>query len=483
MSDERERPIDRDKYRRTARNFTDRKSDDARDKDRYEFSRQREYDREFGGSEEAVTHEEAKDDSVNEESVKIENRTRDSHDTKEKTKGSFGFKSFLIPLIAGILGALLVLGVYALFTSDNEESEVSTDENTAADVDSNQDVSEVKEQLEADNEGKVITDTTAAVQKAKPAVVSVINMQRMESIIPGMTTDSGEAEEAGSGSGVIYKVDGDLAYVVTNHHVVDGAEQVKINLESGDSVDADIVGTDIWTDLAVLSIPADVVESTIEFGDSSDLLVGEPAIAIGSPLGEIFSGSVSQGIISGLDRSVPVDLDGDGSNDWEASVLQTDAAINPGNSGGALIDSNGRLIGINSMKVGIASVEGIGFAIPVNEVQEVTSQLEENGEVIRPFLGITLQDLLNVASSQVYDQLNLPEDVKGGVIVTSVQDGSPASEAGLQQLDVITQLDGEPIKNMVELRQHLYYEKQSGEEMVIDFYRDGQQESLTVTLE
>ena len=483
MSDERERPINRDKYRRTARNFTDRKSDDARDKDRYEFSRQREYDREFGGSEEAVTHEEAKDDSVNEESVKIENRMRDSHDTKEKTKGSFGFKSFLIPLIAGILGALLVLGVYALFTSDNEESEVSTDENTAADLDSNQDVSEVKEQLEADNEGKVITDTTAAVQKAKPAVVSVINMQRMESIIPGMTTDSGEAEEAGSGSGVIYKVDGDLAYVVTNHHVVDGAEQVKINLESGDSVDADIVGTDIWTDLAVLSIPADVVESTIEFGDSSDLLVGEPAIAIGSPLGEIFSGSVSQGIISGLDRSVPVDLDGDGSNDWEASVLQTDAAINPGNSGGALIDSNGRLIGINSMKVGIASVEGIGFAIPVNEVQEVTSQLEENGEVIRPFLGITLQDLLNVASSQVYDQLNLPEDVKGGVIVTSVQDGSPASEAGLQQLDVITQLDGEPIKNMVELRQHLYYEKQSGEEMVIDFYRDGQQESLTVTLE
>lgn len=483
MSDEGKRPIDRDKYRRTARNFTDRKSDEATEKDRYEFSRQREYDREFGESEEAVTHEEAKDNSVNEESVTTEKRASDSHDTKEKTNGSLGFKSFLIPLLAGILGALLVLGVYALFFSDDDEGEVSTDENTAADVDSNQDVSEVKEQLEADNEGKLITDTTAAVQKAKPAVVSVINMQRMESIIPGMTTDSGEAEEAGSGSGVIYKVDGDVAYVVTNHHVVDGAEQVKINLESGDSVDADIVGTDIWTDLAVLSIPAEVVESTIEFGDSSDLLVGEPAIAIGSPLGEIFSGSVSQGIISGLDRSVPVDLDGDGSNDWEASVLQTDAAINPGNSGGALIDSNGRLIGINSMKVGIASVEGIGFAIPVNEVQEVTSQLEENGEVIRPFLGITLQDLLNVASSQVYDQLNLPEDVKGGVIVTSVQDGSPASEAGLQQLDVITQLDGEPINNMVELRQHLYYEKQSGEEMVIDFYRDGQSESVTVTLE
>src|SRR5699024_7539271 len=120
-----------------------------------------------------------------------------------------------------------------------------------------------------------------------------------------------------------------------------------------------------------------------------------------------------QGIISGLDRSVPVDLDGDGSNDWEASVIQTDAAINPGNSGGALIDANGRLIGINSMKVGIASVEGIGFAIPVDEVEQVASQLEENGEVTRPFLGITLQDLLNVASSTVYEHLQLPEEVKG----------------------------------------------------------------------
>lgn len=483
MSDERKRPIDRDKYRRTARNFSDRKDEAPTEKDRYEFSRQREYEREFGDNEEV---EEVKEEQIEDESSSGVSSRSDKSETSEKGPRKLsgtGVQSFLIPLLAGFLGALLVLGIYALVSSGDDENETATEEDTAQEVDSNQDVSEVKEQLEADNEGKVITDTTAAVQKAKPAVVSVINMQRMDSIIPGMSTESGEAEEAGSGSGVIYKVDGDVAYVVTNHHVVDGAEELKINLESGESVDAEIVGTDIWTDLAVLTIPSDVVDTTIEFGDSRNLLVGEPAIAIGSPLGEIFSGSVSQGIISGLDRSVPVDLDGDGSSDWEASVLQTDAAINPGNSGGALIDSNGNLIGINSMKVGIDSVEGIGFAIPVNEVQEVTSQIEENGEVIRPFLGITLMDLLNVSSSPVYDQLNLPEDVKGGVIVSSVQDGSPASEAGLQQLDVITQLDGEPVNNMVELRQHLYYEKQSGEEMVIDFYRDGQAESVTVALE
>lgn len=481
MSDERKRPIDREKYRRTARNFTDKNQSAEEAENQFEFTRSREEQREFGTDNDTYDNREVHDS--------VEEPERDSNyrtvTEKQQDSGGGGFKSFLLPLLAGIIGALLVLGAYLLFTGtdDEESAEQQTDEETASEVDSNQDLSEVKQQLEEENADKVITDTTAAVQRAKPAVVSVINMQRIQSIIPGINTTSDEAEEAGSGSGVIYKTEGDIAYVVTNQHVVDGAEEIKINLESGDSVDAELVGSDIWTDLAVLSIPSDVVETTIEFGESSNLLVGEPAIAIGSPLGEIFSGSVSQGIISGLDRSVPVDLDGDGSIDWEASVLQTDAAINPGNSGGALIDANGRLIGINSMKIGIASVEGIGFAIPVDEVMEVTSQLEENGEVTRPFLGITLQDLLNVASSPVYDQLQLPQEVKGGVIISGVQENSPAAQAGLQELDVITHLDGEPINNMVELRQHLYYAKASGEEMTIDFYRNGEQQSATVVLE
>ncbi|CAD2078655.1 hypothetical protein GCM10007275_09040 [Jeotgalicoccus coquinae] len=480
MSDEKKHPIDREKYRRTARNFTDKNQSSEEAENQFEFTRSREEQREFDSADETR-------DNIDEHHNAAETDSSPAEDEKDHRNSSGGgFKSFLIPLLAGIIGALLVLGAYILF-SDNDEGAGNeaeeTGEETASEAESNKDLSEVKEQLEEENADKVITDTTAAIQKAKPAVVSVINMQRIESIIPGINNTSDEAEEAGSGSGVIYKTEGDTAYVITNHHVVEGAEEIKINLESGDSVDAELVGTDIWTDLAVLSIPSDVVETTIEFGDSSNLLVGEPAIAIGSPLGEIFSGSVSQGIISGLDRSVPVDLDGDGSTDWEASVIQTDAAINPGNSGGALIDAKGRLIGINSMKIGIASVEGIGFAIPVDEVEQVAAQLEENGEVTRPFLGITLQDLLTVASSPVYDQLQLPEDVKGGVIISGVQENSPAAQAELQELDVITHLDGEPINNMVELRQHLYYAKASGEEMTIDFYRNGEQQSVTVVLE
>lgn len=479
MSDERKRPIDREKYRRTARNFTDKESGADAEKNQFEFSRDREEKQENepdNHTDEEMAVDDSEDTPVNaDEDRAVTNKRGDNN-------SNGAVKSFLLPLLAGVIGALIVLGVYLMMTSDEEE-QAAVDEEEESAVDSNQELSEVKEELEQANENKVITNTTAAVQKARPSVVSVVNMQRIQSIVPGLDYGSDEAEEAGSGSGVIYKTEGDRAYVVTNNHVVDGAEEIKINLESGDSVDAELVGADVWTDLAVLSIPSDVVQSTIEFGDSNDLLVGEPAIAIGSPLGEMFSGSVSQGIISGLDRSVPVDLDGDGSNDWEASVIQTDAAINPGNSGGALIDSEGRLIGINSMKVGIASVEGIGFAIPANEVAEVVAQLEENGEVTRPFLGITLQDLFTVSSSMVYDELQLPEDVKGGVIISGVQEDSPASQGGLQELDVITHLDGEKINNMVELRQHLYYVKEVGEEMTIDFYRNGEQQSVTVQLQ
>lgn len=480
MSDEKKYPIDREKYRRTARNFTDKNQSPEETENQFEFTRAREEQREFSPDNDVPDNR-----AEHPETEEVNSSSADDTKERQRNSGGGGFKSFLLPLLAGIIGALLVLGAYMLFTGTDDAGNdtAETEEETASEEESNQNLSEVKEQLKEENADKVITDTTAAVQKAKPAVVSVINMQRIQSIIPGINNTSDEAEEAGSGSGVIYKTEGDTAYVITNHHVVEGAEEIKINLESGDSVDAELVGTDIWTDLAVLSIPSDVVETTIEFGDSSNLLVGEPAIAIGSPLGEIFSGSVSQGIISGLDRSVPVDLDGDGSTDWEASVIQTDAAINPGNSGGALIDANGRLIGINSMKIGIATVEGIGFAIPVDEVEQVAAQLEENGEVTRPFLGITLQDLLTVASSPVYDQLQLPEDVKGGVIISGVQENSPAAQAGLQELDVITHLDGEPINNMVELRQHLYYAKSSGEEMTIDFYRNGEQQSATVVLE
>ncbi|MCD2138723.1 S1C family serine protease [Salinicoccus halitifaciens] len=389
------------------------------------------------------------------------------------------FRSFLLPLLAGLLGAAIALLLFNAFDANDGSTGEALNEEEAG------------EELEAEDpavDDPTENEITAAIDASRDSVVSVINLQRVDSLLPGIfgempEVQQEEPEEAGIGSGVIYRVDGETAYIVTNQHVVEGAEEIQINMQNGESVNADIVGTDIWTDLAVLTIPSDQVDGTLDFADSDELTVGQMAIAIGSPLGEVFSGSVSQGIVSGLDRSVPVDLDGDGSYDWEANVIQTDAAINPGNSGGALIDSNGNLIGINSMKISMPMVEGIGFAIPANEVQQVVTQIEENGEVQRPFLGVTLQDLYTIPPEIIQSEMNLPEDVDSGVVISSVQPGSPAESAGLQQLDLVTALDGNEVANMMELRQYLYYEKQPGDEMTIDFYRNGEPQSVTVTLQ
>ena len=199
--------------------------------------------------------------------------------------------------------------------------------------------------------------------------------------------------ETGTGSGVIYKKQGDKAYIVTNHHVVEGAEELEITFDDGRKTEGKLVGSDMWTDLAVIEIDAKLVKTVVEFGDSDALKRGETVIAIGNPLGLGFSGSVTVGVVSGKDRSIPIDFDENGTVDWYADVLQTDAAINPGNSGGALINLAGQLIGINSMKISEATVEGIGLAIPINLAIPIIEQLEKHGEVNRPTMGVTLLDL------------------------------------------------------------------------------------------
>src|SRR5690606_31261525 len=178
--------------------------------------------------------------------------------------------------------------------------------------------------------------------------------------------------------------------------------------------------------------------------------------------------------VSGTDRAVPVDIDGDNVVDWQVDVLQTDAAINPGNSGGALINISGQLIGINSMKINPATAEGIGFAIPINTAIPIIEALEADGQMVRPAMGITLLDLNQVPQMYREDTLNLPDDVKGGVVVNSVLPDSGAAEAGLQQYDVIVEMDGIPIDGSIALRKHLYEEKEIGEMLQVKAYRDGE---------
>ena len=334
----------------------------------------------------------------------------------------------------------------------------------------------------------VTTDTTAAVEKVQDAVVSIINMQAGNTNMFGFDlpqnssdTTNGKLETSSEGSGVIYKIEGDLAYIVTNNHVIDGADELEILMKDGTKEVASVVGSDIWTDLAVLTIPAANVTAVASFGDSDAVNVGEPAIAIGSPLGTEFATSVTQGIISAKNRSVSTDVDSDGIIDWDVTALQTDAAINPGNSGGALINIAGQVIGINSMKISDSNVEGMGFAIPSNDVLTIINELERNGEIVRPILGVSMLDLSQISASQQSSVLKLPEDVTEGVVIAEVQALSAAELGGLKQYDVITEMNGESITSIVDLRKILYA-LEVGTDVEISYYREGTLQSTTVTL-
>ncbi|MEO4055341.1 trypsin-like peptidase domain-containing protein [Solibacillus sp. CAU 1738] len=324
----------------------------------------------------------------------------------------------------------------------------------------------------------VTTDITKAVEEVSEAVVGITNMRQVSNFWNQQST----TQAAGSGSGVIYKIAGDKAYIVTNHHVVSDAQQVEVTLADGSKENAELVGSDIWTDLAIISISSKNVTTVAKFGDSDVLKQGEAVIAIGNPLGLEFYGSVTAGVVSGKDRSVPMDLNEDGYVDWNMEVLQTDAAINPGNSGGALINLAGELIGINSMKIAESSVEGLGFSIPINSAIPIIEELELKGEVQRPAMGISLLDLTEVPAFYQQQTLNIPEEVTTGVVITEVVKGSAADKAGAKQYDVIVEMDGKKIENSIELRKHLYNEKEVGDKLKMKVYRQGKLVELELVL-
>ena len=327
--------------------------------------------------------------------------------------------------------------------------------------------------------------TTQAVDKVKDAVVSVItySSNSQNSLLGSDETDTDTNSEQvySEGSGVIYKKEGDTAYLVTNTHVINGAKKVDIRLADGTKVPGEIVGSDTYSDIAVVKIAADKVTTVAEFGDSSQLTVGETAIAIGSPLGSEYANTVTQGIVSSLNRNVSLK-----SEDGQAistNAIQTDTAINPGNSGGPLINIQGQVIGITSSKIasnGGTSVEGLGFAIPANDVINIIKQLEKDGKVTRPALGIHMVNLSNLSTTDL-QKLKLPGNVTSGVAVRSVQKNMPAN-GHLQQYDVITKVDDTKISSTTEL-QNALYSHSIGDEMTVTYYRNGKEEKTTIKLD
>lgn len=329
--------------------------------------------------------------------------------------------------------------------------------------------------------------TTQAVNKVKDAVVSIItyssSSSRQSSVFNADDTnsDSDNQQIASEGSGVIYKKDDKDAYLVTNTHVINGASKVDIRLADGTKVPGEIVGSDTFSDIAVVKISSEKVTTVAEFGDSSQLSVGETAIAIGSPLGSEYANTVTQGIISSLNRNVSLK-----SEDGQAistKAIQTDTAINPGNSGGPLVNIQGQVIGITSSKIasnGGTSVEGLGFAIPSNDAQNIIKQLESDGKVTRPALGIQMVNLSNVGASDLR-KLNIPSGLTSGVVVRSVQNNMPAN-GHLQKYDVITKVDDKEIASSTDL-QHALYNHAIGDTIKVTYYRNSKEETTSIKLD
>ena len=367
---------------------------------------------------------------------------------------------FVVGLLGGILGTFLTLQTSHSSTSNTESKQVhSTTVKTAY---------------------KNTTSTSEAVDKVKNAVVSVITYSDSSNQGLFEKEDNSDSQISSEGSGVIYKKEGKYAYLVTNTHVINGAKKVDILLADGNKVPGEVVGSDVYSDIAVVRISANKAKAVAEFGDSNQLTVGETAIAIGSPLGTDYANSVTQGIISSQGRNVK--LKADNGQNISTRALQTDAAINPGNSGGPLINIQGQVIGITSSKIssnGQTAVEGMGFAIPVNDVQNIIEHLEKDGKVIRPALGITMMDLASLSSSDL-SQLDIPSKLKGGVLVRSVENDMPASKY-LRRLDIITKIDDTTIESTADLQSALY-SHQIGDEIKVIFYRDGKQKTATIEL-
>ena len=335
------------------------------------------------------------------------------------------------------------------------------------------------------------TSTTEAVKSIQGAVVSVVNyteqadsLSDIYSRIFGRQSDSTNQSETeldvySEGSGVIYKTDGDVAYLVTNNHVVEGAAKLEIILSDGTRVDGELVGADTYSDLAVIKISSENVTTVGQFADSDSLTLGEIAIALGSPLGSEYANSVTQGIVSGLSRTVT--LSNDQGETISTNAIQTDAAINQGNSGGPLINIQGQIIGINSSKISTSgsnvAVEGMGFAIPSNDVVAIINQLENSGRVVRPALGINMASLSQISASAL-NELNIPDEVTSGIVVVAVQEGMPA-DGQLQQYDVITHIDGQEVNTGSDL-QSILYKHQLGDTLSLTIYRG--KELLTVEL-
>ncbi|WP_375709435.1 S1C family serine protease [Niallia sp. NCCP-28] len=391
---------------------------------------------------------------------------------KTKLKGVFSL------LAAGVLGSALTFFTIPytdIYNEKYDKMQEQVESLTKKVENSSNATSGIKAETTSAAASSESASTSIAdmVENSSKAIVGIVNLQQQTS---QFSQSSGEDVESGSGSGIIFKKDSKYAYIATNNHVIEGANSLEISLYNGDKTEGKLIGADALTDLAVVRIDAKYATDTINFGDSSTLRPGDQVWAIGNPLGLDLSRTVTQGIVSAVDRSISVTTS---AGDWDFNVIQTDAAINPGNSGGALINSSGQVVGINSLKISEDGVEGLGFAIPSNDLLPIVNEIIEKGKVERPYLGVGLASLEEVPRMYLQD---LPNNVTKGVMVTNIDSNSAAAKAGLQVQDVIVSINDKNLEGSSDLRKYLYTKVEIGDTVTIKYYHEGSLKTAKIKL-
>ncbi len=358
-----------------------------------------------------------------------------------------------------LVGGLIVATVFFYFAGTLLSQEYSSP--FSEDLLEEKDTKENRAPLEVSPEAmQYYMAVVNAAERATPPVVGISNF--------GVVYDffgRSSLQQRASGSGVIIRSDG---YIVTNYHVIEDSTELAVNLGSGEEFPARVVGADPPTDLAVIKIDKEGLPAA-EMADSDKLRVGEPVIAIGNPLGLDFQQSVTLGVVSALEREINI-------QGQKFSFIQTDAAINDGNSGGALVNINGRLIGINTAKIKISGVEGMGFAIPSNTVKQISNALMENGRVVRPWIGVYISTLTPL------DAQRFGLSVEKGILIREVVEGGPAARAGIVPMDVLLEINGTALTDTTQL-QELLQKLSVGETIEVTLARGEERVIVQVTLD
>ncbi|GGG88065.1 serine protease [Staphylococcus pragensis] len=361
-----------------------------------------------------------------------------------------------IKIVIAIIILLLILVLNSIFSHSKHNQNINQSEN---------------------NDKKYTTTMKIANNAVKSVVTVESNTPKNTSVQKTNTNSDNEL-----GSGVVYKTVGDTIFILTNTHIIDQSDDIKITYDDNKTVQAKVVGKDKWSDVAVLKVKLkDGNIKPLHIGNSNHLVVGESIIVIGNPLGNDFKNTVSKGIISGINRLVPVDFDKDNNNDELIKAFQIDAPVNLGNSGGPVINKTGDLIGIVSLKINMPSIEGMGFAIPINEAQSIANELEKNGKIEYPNTGIAIE---NVKDMNSYERkmIKLPNEINQGIVVKNLKDGGLGEKSGLKTGDVIVELDSKTLKNNLQYRQILFEHRQDLKTLSAKIFREGKSQKIKIKL-